>query len=208
MFQGPWLKPWLLSNSAILICNVYHLPPNTPPFLKNLPRSVPVLTAFKKSYCILSWLRKRRIWTSSRIVAGAAATALKYELHLHRSRPELDFLNYRTSFLFCFVLELVYSYIFLMLRLFRGLLFLPAKPLFFFSCSFPSFQCGWAAEENVLQDCLCAFSPDLKHLSPFLCPQHHQIIQQYMVTLENLLFTAELDPHILAVFQQFCALQA
>ncbi|OWK01175.1 hypothetical protein Celaphus_00018454 [Cervus elaphus hippelaphus] len=38
--------------------------------------------------------------------------------------------------------------------------------------------------------------------------QHHQIIQQYMVTLENLLFTAELDPHILAVFQQFCALQA
>ncbi|KAH0503790.1 Nuclear cap-binding protein subunit 1 [Microtus ochrogaster] len=38
--------------------------------------------------------------------------------------------------------------------------------------------------------------------------QHHQIIQQYMMTLENLLFTAELDPHILAVFQQFCALQA
>lgn len=41
----------------------------------------------------------------------------------------------------------------------------------------------------------------------FIC-QHHQIIQQYMVTLENLLFTAELDHHILAVFQQFCALQA
>uniref|UniRef100_A0A4W3HJM5 Nuclear cap binding protein subunit 1 n=1 Tax=Callorhinchus milii TaxID=7868 RepID=A0A4W3HJM5_CALMI len=38
--------------------------------------------------------------------------------------------------------------------------------------------------------------------------QHHQIIQQYMVTLENLLFTAELDHHILAVFQQFCTLQA
>ncbi|EMP37555.1 Nuclear cap-binding protein subunit 1-A [Chelonia mydas] len=38
--------------------------------------------------------------------------------------------------------------------------------------------------------------------------QHHQIIQQYMLTLENLLFTAELDHHILAVFQQFCALQA
>lgn len=38
--------------------------------------------------------------------------------------------------------------------------------------------------------------------------QHHQIIQQYMVTFENLLFTAELDHHILAVFQQFCALQA
>uniref|UniRef100_A0A2D4JUE4 MIF4G-like type 2 domain-containing protein n=2 Tax=Micrurus TaxID=8634 RepID=A0A2D4JUE4_9SAUR len=38
--------------------------------------------------------------------------------------------------------------------------------------------------------------------------QHHQIIQQYMVTLENLLFTAELDHHILAIFQQFCALQA
>ncbi|XP_053321765.1 nuclear cap-binding protein subunit 1 [Spea bombifrons] len=37
--------------------------------------------------------------------------------------------------------------------------------------------------------------------------QHHQIINQYMVTLENLLFTAELDHHILTVFQQFCALQ-
>ncbi|MGH0133444.1 UNVERIFIED_CONTAM: hypothetical protein FKN15_077359 [Acipenser sinensis] len=36
---------------------------------------------------------------------------------------------------------------------------------------------------------------------------HHQTIQQYMVTLENLLFTAELDHHILAVYQQFCALQ-
>lgn len=42
----------------------------------------------------------------------------------------------------------------------------------------------------------------------FFIWQHHQIIQQYMVTLENLLFTAELDHHILAVFQQFCALQA
>ncbi|OCT97738.1 hypothetical protein XELAEV_18009967mg [Xenopus laevis] len=38
--------------------------------------------------------------------------------------------------------------------------------------------------------------------------QHHQTIQQYMVTLENLLFTAELDHHILTVFQQFCALQS
>uniref|UniRef100_A0A671UGA0 Nuclear cap binding protein subunit 1 n=1 Tax=Sparus aurata TaxID=8175 RepID=A0A671UGA0_SPAAU len=36
---------------------------------------------------------------------------------------------------------------------------------------------------------------------------HHVTIQQYMGTLENLLFTAELDPHILAVYQQFCALQ-
>ncbi|TRY91112.1 hypothetical protein DNTS_020405 [Danionella cerebrum] len=36
---------------------------------------------------------------------------------------------------------------------------------------------------------------------------HQSIIQQYVVTLENLLFTAELDPHILAVYQQFCALQ-
>ncbi|XP_068181043.1 nuclear cap-binding protein subunit 1 [Antennarius striatus] len=36
---------------------------------------------------------------------------------------------------------------------------------------------------------------------------HHVIIQQYMGTLENLLFTAELDPHILNVYQQFCALQ-
>ncbi|XP_034454976.1 nuclear cap-binding protein subunit 1 isoform X2 [Hippoglossus hippoglossus] len=36
---------------------------------------------------------------------------------------------------------------------------------------------------------------------------HHVTIHQYMGTLENLLFTAELDPHILAVYQQFCALQ-
>uniref|UniRef100_A0A672KX23 Nuclear cap binding protein subunit 1 n=1 Tax=Sinocyclocheilus grahami TaxID=75366 RepID=A0A672KX23_SINGR len=36
---------------------------------------------------------------------------------------------------------------------------------------------------------------------------HYVIIQQYMGTLENLLFTAELDHHILAVYQQFCALQ-
>ncbi|RXM97883.1 Nuclear cap-binding protein subunit 1 [Acipenser ruthenus] len=36
---------------------------------------------------------------------------------------------------------------------------------------------------------------------------HHLTIQQYMVTLENLLFTAELDHHILTVYRQFCALQ-
>ncbi|CAB1337305.1 unnamed protein product [Coregonus sp. 'balchen'] len=36
---------------------------------------------------------------------------------------------------------------------------------------------------------------------------HHVTIHQYMGTLENLLFTAELDHHILAVYQQFCALQ-
>lgn len=36
---------------------------------------------------------------------------------------------------------------------------------------------------------------------------HHSTIQQYMGTLEHLLFTAELDPHILAVYQQFCAMQ-
>ncbi|XP_016422524.1 nuclear cap-binding protein subunit 1-like [Sinocyclocheilus rhinocerous] len=36
---------------------------------------------------------------------------------------------------------------------------------------------------------------------------HYVIIQQYIGTLENLLFTAELDHHILAVYQQFCALQ-
>lgn len=41
----------------------------------------------------------------------------------------------------------------------------------------------------------------------FSLPQHHVTIQQYMGTLENLLFTAELDHHILAVYQQFCALQ-
>ncbi|CAL8313807.1 unnamed protein product [Lota lota] len=35
---------------------------------------------------------------------------------------------------------------------------------------------------------------------------HHVTIQQCMVIMENLLFTAGLDPHILAVYQQFCAL--
>ncbi|KAG8004283.1 Nuclear cap-binding protein subunit 1, partial [Nibea albiflora] len=44
-------------------------------------------------------------------------------------------------------------------------------------------------------------------VTSLLAPQHHVTIQQYMGTLENLLFTAELDPHILAVYQQFCALQ-
>lgn len=76
-----------------------------------------------------------------------------------------------------------------MLGLFRG-------PLF------PSFHnVGGLLREYSGRLLICSFSD-------FLCPQHHQIIQQYMVTLENLLFTAELDPHILAVFQQFCALQA
>ncbi|XP_048826262.1 nuclear cap-binding protein subunit 1 [Brienomyrus brachyistius] len=37
---------------------------------------------------------------------------------------------------------------------------------------------------------------------------HHGTIQQYMGTLEDLLFTAELDHHILAVYRQFCGLQA
>ncbi len=51
--------------------------------------------------------------------------------------------------------------------------------------------------------CVCP----LDDLISLLVLQHHVTIQQYMGTLENLLFTAELDHHILAVYQQFCALQ-
>lgn len=65
-------------------------------------------------------------------------------------------------------------------------------------------KCGWAMRKMFCR-VACIW---LLTQASFLCSQHHQIIQQYMVTLENLLFTAELDPHILAVFQQFCALQA
>ncbi|KAG7237977.1 hypothetical protein INR49_031493 [Caranx melampygus] len=49
--------------------------------------------------------------------------------------------------------------------------------------------------------------PAFHHVVDGASGSHHVTIQQYMGTLENLLFTAELDHHILAVYQQFCALQ-
>lgn len=55
---------------------------------------------------------------------------------------------------------------------------------------------------------VCFVVPFKLFVHVFYCfSQHHVIIQQYVGTLENLLFTAELDHHILAVYQQFCALQ-
>lgn len=89
-----------------------------------------------------------------------------------------------------------------MLGLFEGLLriitFFPTTPP-----HHPTTREGYQGECSARCSCALFLDPN-----PLLHPQHHQIIQQYMVTLENLLFTAELDPHILAVFQQFCALQA
>ncbi|KOB78934.1 Nuclear cap-binding protein subunit 1 [Operophtera brumata] len=40
----------------------------------------------------------------------------------------------------------------------------------------------------------------------FLC--HHEQVQKYSSTLETLLFTQDLDPHVLDVFHQFVALTA
>lgn len=37
---------------------------------------------------------------------------------------------------------------------------------------------------------------------------HHEQVSKYIGTLENLVFTSDIDIHILAVFQQFCALRS
>lgn len=38
--------------------------------------------------------------------------------------------------------------------------------------------------------------------------QHHEQVHKYVNTLENLVFTSDIDIHILKVFQQFCALRS
>ncbi|KAL3244072.1 hypothetical protein MRX96_047326, partial [Rhipicephalus microplus] len=37
---------------------------------------------------------------------------------------------------------------------------------------------------------------------------HHEHVFKYVTTLESLLFTSDIDPHVLEVFQQFAALRA
>ena len=41
----------------------------------------------------------------------------------------------------------------------------------------------------------------------FIFFQHHEQVEKYSTTLETLLFTQDLDPNILDVFQQFLALR-
>ena len=41
-----------------------------------------------------------------------------------------------------------------------------------------------------------------------VCVQHHEQVYSYVNTLESLLFTSDIDLHVLEVFQQFCALRS
>lgn len=63
---------------------------------------------------------------------------------------------------------------------------------------------------EMIESAICAFMSNLclEALCCVCCRQHHEQVHKYVNTLENLVFTSDIDIHILKVFQQFCALRS